>query len=67
MPHQRTVWTGSAHVRSGCCSLIGAKLKGNPSANRPSHPLINVALLQPLSCVLTWTVFIVLNITEGAS
>lgn len=25
-----SVWTGSAHVRAGHCSLIGAKLKGNP-------------------------------------
>lgn len=25
-----SVWTGSAHVRAGYCSLIGAKLKGNP-------------------------------------
>lgn len=30
VPHQGTVWAVSAHLRAGCCYLIGAKLKGNP-------------------------------------
>lgn len=30
VPHQRTGWTGSARVRAGDSSIIGASLKGNP-------------------------------------
>lgn len=57
VPHQWTVWTGSAHIRAGYLSLIGVKLKGNPIQVLIGLVIspIDDALPQPLSCVLTWT------------